>query len=303
MTRHGYVLVTPVRDEEATIGGTIESVLQQTMLPREWIIVSDGSVDRTHEIIRTYARTHAWMRLVEVDRARERSFATVVHNTELGVRRVSCEDYEYLGLLDGDVTFERTYFEQLVGRFERQSTLGLAGGVVYDVGTPRRTPRNRIDVPGAVQFYRRTCFESLGGLCPVPEGGWDALSCVMARMNGFQTELFVDLPVDHHKPRNIAHGGPLRRKWQMGQRDYAVGYGPVFEFIKCVSRATERPLLAWLAWWAGYCSSALTRRPRVVSRQVIAYIRHEQRERLRRFFVRAPRAAAAAWSSASWSGE
>ena len=42
-TRPNYVLVTPVRDEEATIGRTIASVTAQTIPPREWVIVSDGS--------------------------------------------------------------------------------------------------------------------------------------------------------------------------------------------------------------------------------------------------------------------
>ncbi len=50
-----YVLVTPVRDEEATIGRTIESVVNQTVLPREWVIASDGATDGTDGIIRAAA--------------------------------------------------------------------------------------------------------------------------------------------------------------------------------------------------------------------------------------------------------
>ena len=34
-----YVLVTPVRNEERIIEITIQSVLAQTILPREWVIV------------------------------------------------------------------------------------------------------------------------------------------------------------------------------------------------------------------------------------------------------------------------
>ena len=74
-------------------------------------------------------------------------------------------NYDYLGLLDADVTFQSDYFEQILRRFDAEPALGLAGGVVIDVGLPRdRFPRNRIDVPGAVQFFRRECFERIGRL-------------------------------------------------------------------------------------------------------------------------------------------
>jgi poly-beta-1,6-N-acetyl-D-glucosamine synthase len=281
-----YVLITPVRDEAATIELTIESVVRQTVTPSEWVIVSDGSIDRTHEIVEAYARRYPWIRLIKRERTQVRSFATVVHNTEAGIRQLTFQDYEYLGLLDADVTFAHDYFEQLISRLENDPAIGLCGGVVYDIGTPMRPPRNREDIPGAVQFYTRKCFDSLGGLCPVPEGGWDALTCTTARMNGFRTTLFVDLVVQHLKPRNIAYGNPLRRKWQMGLRDYAIGYHPLFEFIKCLSRLTEPPLMGFLAWWAGYCSGPLRRRHRVVPPQVIAHLRSEQSHRLRRFFLR-----------------
>jgi biofilm PGA synthesis N-glycosyltransferase PgaC len=277
-----YVLVTPVRDEEATIGRTLESVLKQTILPREWVIVSDGSTDNTNPIILRAAESHPWIRLLALAPRAGRSFAAVVHNTEAGIRHLGCRDYAYLGLLDADITFQSDYFEQIMRRFEGDPALGLAGGVVIDTGLRRdRLPRNRNDVPGAVQFFRRTCFEQIGGLLPIPEGGWDGMTCAMARMAGYKTRLFTDLVVDHLKPRNVAEGGVIRRKWQMGVRDYAAGYHPVFETVKCISRLKDRPLLIGaLAWWIGYCTAALQRRPRIINASLVAYIRHEQMNRL-----------------------
>ena len=55
-------------------------------------------------------------------------------------------------------------------------------------------------------------------------------------MNGYSTRLLTDLVVDHHKPRNVSQGGAVSRKWQMGVRDWALGYDPLFEFIKCAGR-------------------------------------------------------------------
>ena len=285
MTDHpAYVLVTPVRDEEATIGKTIGSVVGQSVPPREWVIVSDGSTDKTDEIVRAAAAEHPWIRLLALEPRPGRSFAAVFHNTEKGIRHLRCDDFHYIGLLDSDVTFQRDYFEQLIGRFETEPALGLAGGVVIDIGLPRdRFPLNRQDVPGAVQFFRRECFEKIGGLIPIPEGGWDGMTCAMARMHGYRTRLFTDLIVDHLKPRNISQGGVVRRKWQMGLRDYAAGYHPLFESVKCLSRLKDRPfVIGAAAWWIGYVMAAIQRRPRIIGPDVIDHVRKEQMDRLLR---------------------
>lgn len=282
MSQSGYALVTPVRDEEKTIGLTIASVAAQTKLPREWVIVSDGSTDRTDAIVADAAREHPWIRLLALPPRAGRDFAAVVRNTERGVRTLDCQDYAFIGLLDSDVSFQNNYFEQLMCRFDSNERLGLAGGVVIDVGTPRdRLPRNRQDVPGAVQFFRRECFESLGGLIAIPEGGWDALTCAVARLRGYRTRLFTDLIVHHHKPRNIAHGGHLRRRWQLGIRDFSLGYHALFEFVKCCSKVHDHPFFfGAAAWWLGYCSAALQGQQRMIPKELIAFIRREQTARL-----------------------
>jgi len=51
-----YVLVTPARNEAALIEQTIQSVISQTILPKRWVIVSDGSTDDTDRIVETYQR-------------------------------------------------------------------------------------------------------------------------------------------------------------------------------------------------------------------------------------------------------
>ena len=277
-----YVLVTPVRDEVDTIGRTIQSVRHQNCQPVEWVIVSDGSIDGTNELVEAATRECPWIKLLRLPGRPSRSFAAVVEATMLGVEALECKNYDYLGLLDADVEFEADYFERLLDQFHHCPGLGLAGGVVIDIGeSSRRLPRNRIDVPGAVQCFRRKCFESLGGLVPVPEGGWDGLSCAMARMAGYETRLVTDLVVHHLKPRNVSEGGPLRRRWQLGVRDYSVGYSPLFESVKCAGRVAEAPLiLGALARWCGFVAASARRQPRIVPSRVVAFVRKEQHVRL-----------------------
>jgi glycosyltransferase involved in cell wall biosynthesis len=281
-----YVLVTPAKNEAATIPLTIKSVLAQTILPREWVIVSDGSTDDTNRIVKEASAEFPWIRLLELPQRPERNFGAVVKASEAGIAALQSTTFEYIGLLDSDVQFQPDYFQRVIETFERAPKLGLAGGVVIDVGLPKdQLPRNLLDVPGAVQFFRRECFQALGGLIAVPEGGWDGLTCAKARMQGFQTRLIPELIVDHLKPRNISEGGQIRRKWQMGVRDYAFGAHPIFELIKCIGRVFEPPiLLGSAAWWVGYCSAMLQRRKRHVPSELVHFIRSEQKNRLLKIF-------------------
>ncbi len=61
-----YVIITPARNEEENIEATIRSVVGQSILPSEWIIVNDGSTDQTGAIIRRYAIEYPWIRLVDL---------------------------------------------------------------------------------------------------------------------------------------------------------------------------------------------------------------------------------------------
>ena len=278
-----YVLITPARNERATIGITIESVIRQSIRPREWVIVSDESTDGTDEIVTHYSAKHNFIRLVRLTRRPQRNFASVVFATESGIAALRTKDYGFLGLLDADIRFPDDYYEEILYRFGRDPMLGLAGGLVVDFydGRYHPGPQTLTDVAGAVQFFRRDCFESLGGLVAVPEGGWDTITCAQARMLGFRTQTFRELVVDHLKPRNIAEGNIFRRTWQMGVREYALGNHPLFELIKCGYRCVEHPvLLGGFLRFSGYLWCSFARRTRILPADIIRFIRQEQMARV-----------------------
>jgi len=278
-----YVLVTPVRNEQETIGITIQSVIRQTVLPEEWVIVSDRSTDRTDETVHSFAAKHPFIRLVRLEGQSARSFSSVVFALEAGVSALKTKDYEFIGLLDGDIRFDEVYYEEIIRRFAADSKLGLAGGIAIDCYRGRRLRHSQSlsDVAGALQFFRRECFESLGGFVPIPEGGWDTITCLQARMHGFKTQTFPDIEVDHLKPRNVAEGGLLKRSRQMGMRAYAVGNHPLFEMLRCVRRCFDRPLIiGGLMRFAGYASCYLRRCKRILTPDIVEYVRREQMCRL-----------------------
>jgi glycosyltransferase involved in cell wall biosynthesis len=283
MNSASYVLITPVKNEEATIEITLRSILNQTLLPKEWVIVSDRSTDSTDEIIRRYEARHAFIRLIQLHGEWERSFASVVYASETGFREIQNRDYDFIGLLDADVRLRPEYFETLIRCFSEDPKLGLAGGLVLDVvnGKVRNNRQYLRDVAGATQFFRRECFESLRGLVAIPEGGWDAITCVQARANGFRTKTFPDLIVEHLKPRNVSEGNMIRRIWQMGTRDYALGSHPFFEVVKCMARSLESPILLGAAVrLAGFIWCSVMRNKRNISADIMRRIRKEQMNRI-----------------------
>ena len=222
------MLVTPVKDEGSTIEITIQSVINQVLLPQEWVIVSDQSSDSTDDIVQRYAATHKFINFIRVQGNQERSFASVVHVTEAGVKALKSKNYDYLGLLDADVRFGPDYYEALLKHFTMDPNLGLAGGLVLDVvsGGIGKGRQNMNDVAGATQFFRRECFESLGGLVAIPEGGWDAITCFVARANGFRTATFPELIVEHLKPRNASQGNVIVPKVANGNKGICLRQSP-----------------------------------------------------------------------------
>ncbi len=291
MSAPSYVLVTPVRNEEATIEITIESVIGQTLLPMEWVIVSDQSNDSTDEIVRRYEAMYTFIRLLRLERGSARNFSSVVHATKTGIEALKIKNYDFLGLLDADVRLKPDYYETLISRFTVEPGLGLAGGLVLDNinGKVRRGRQYLGDIAGATQFFRRKCFESLGGLVAIPEGGWDAITCVQARANGYHTATFPDLIVDHLKPRNASEGNVLRRNWQLGIRDYALGSHPLFEILKCVSRCVDSPLVMGAALrMTAFLWCTVTRRRRIITTELVERVRQEQVSRITPRFFRKP---------------
>ena len=72
-----YVLITPARNEAAFIEQTIQAVVNQTVTPLKWVIVSDGSTDGTDEIVNRYAAKNDWIELVRLPLVAARSWQAV----------------------------------------------------------------------------------------------------------------------------------------------------------------------------------------------------------------------------------
>src|SRR4030042_3941710 len=100
-----YVLVTAALNEENYIPFPIRSVIAQTILPKKWVIVSDGSTDGTDRIVAKYAEAFEFIELVRAEEGDTGpNFASKVRAIQVGYGRLRGLTYSYIGNLDADVS-------------------------------------------------------------------------------------------------------------------------------------------------------------------------------------------------------
>lgn len=282
------MLVTPARNEADHIEKTIHAVVSQTILPKQWVIVSDGSTDRTDEIVNQYAQLHDFIRLVRVDNNSRRDFASKVHAQQEGIHHLNGTGYEFFGFLDADISFDPNNFEQIFDQFRANPNLGIAGGAVYETcnGSFKSIYGNRTRAVGGVfQIFRRKCLEQVE-LIPFRYGGEDTFIEASAAMKGWQVCSFPHVKIYHYKAP-----GSLRQKLKTsfiyGRRDYACHTHPLYVGAKCFRRLLQRPyVISSLFRFAGYSWAFICRCPREVPREVAAYMRAEQLYRLGGGFIK-----------------
>lgn len=279
-----YVLITSAHNEEQNIERTIKSVASQTLLPKRWIIVSDGSTDHTEDIVLQYTKQIPFLACVSLPPGRERSFVRQVKALQVAAEALKDSEYDFIGTLDADLSFGPDYFNRLLTQFERDPKLGMAGGMVYERrrGQFRPRPGNRTYfVAGAVQLFRRPCYEAVGGLVPLPYGGHDALAAFRARSLGWGVRSIPELVVYHYRDTGAA-AGALRSKFRVGLNDYFFGYHPIFEIIKCAGRLSEKPfLIGAAARLFGFLSGYSRGEKRLVEPTLIDFLRKEQKQQLK----------------------
>src|SRR5262249_21773702 len=149
-------------------------MVAQTLLPERWVIVDDGSTDRTAKIVENYTKRYPWIELVRCPRRLDRSFAGKVHAFNAGLGRVRSLQFEVIGNLDADLSFDGDYLEFLMQKFAEDPPLGVAGTPFteadgYDSAKDSFEGENH--VAGGCQLFRRQCFEDIGGYIPNPAGG------------------------------------------------------------------------------------------------------------------------------------
>lgn len=282
-----YVLVTAARNEEAHIEKTIASVYSQTVKPAQWIIVSDGSTDGTDRIVKDYAERIPWLTFVRQGKSHDRDFTGKAFAIMLALEQIRIDQYDLIGNIDGDISFDNDLFSFMMDRFNEREALGVAGAVMvqdgYDSSTDARFETK--DVFGACQIFRRKCFDDIGGYKPIKWGGIDWLAVKTARMKGWETRTFTEKKFVHYKPMGHENRGVVYARFNYGRKDYLFGNLLSWELLRSLYQSTKPPfVVGGLLLFLGYCWAGLRRFERPMDKEVLHFHRKEQKEKLRQLF-------------------
>lgn len=119
MTRDPKVsLYIPAYNAAGFINASIESILSQTLMPDEILVIDDGSHDETVEIVSKYKE----MKLIQHDRNRGLAAA---RNTAVRAAR-----NELVGSVDADCAAAPAWLEKLVPAFEDPKIAGAGGRLI-----------------------------------------------------------------------------------------------------------------------------------------------------------------------------
>lgn len=282
-----YALITAAHNEEKYLEVTMQSIVSQTVLPKKWIIVDDGSTDKTGEIVREYMDVHSFIAFYRIDDRHPPSFGSQYKAVNFGYRRLNDVKFDYIGNLDADISLDHTYYESVLKKFAENRWLGIAGGSIFENynGSFEPRPMNSVhSVPGAIQMFRRECFQEIGGFLACTESA-DTHAEIVARSKGWEVRSFPEWKVYHHRNAADAEFSNLKRRFSDGVRAYRMGSHPLFEILKAVRRIKEKPfLLVSLFRLAGYLFASVCEE-RVVSSEFLRLYRQQQKVRMRKYFI------------------
>jgi glycosyltransferase involved in cell wall biosynthesis len=271
-----YLVITPARDEEAFVPQLIDSLASQKTQPTRWIVINDGSTDRTASILDAATQKFPWIEPCHLERNRIRAPGgeSVVMQF---LPADECRRYDYILRLDADISFAADFSELLFDEFERDPKLGIAGPTLYepaDFGW-REIRQPEFHTRGAAKMYSAACFGSIGGL---DAGlGWDTLDEARAMMLGFHTRSFRHITAKHHRPQGAASG--LKARVAAGFSAYKVGYSPLFMIARAARGAVSSPRAGALLI-AGFLRGYMRREKRTASPELIKFVRRQQIRRL-----------------------
>lgn len=269
-----YAIITPVYNEEKSLRMLLDSVIDQTLKPIQWIIYDDGSTDNTAAIINEYTGKHPWIKLVQ-NKAKDKhlagsNIARIFNNCYRNHVNV---DIDFIVKLDADLTFESDYFESIARHFSENEKLAVCGGVCLIQKNGEwviETITNKDHVRGAIKAYRKEFIDLVGGLKEID--GWDAVDEMLAKFNGYKVLADLQLKVYHHRPTD-RKTGHLNAHKKTGRGCYLMGFNFWAASISCLKRIKHQPILIgpFVAMWT-YIMMFFGKEKRAVTREESRFI-------------------------------
>ncbi len=268
-----YYIIIPTYNEEKFISLTLQSIVEQTVLPSKVVVVNDGSTDKTEEIIQSFVEKYSFITLVnKTSEAIHLPGSKVIQAFNKGLETLD-DNYDFIVKADADLIFPSNYFETIINHFQSDSTIGMVGGFAYIEKNNQWILENLTDkdhIRGAFKAYRKSCFEQIGGL--KPEMGWDTVDELLCKFYNWKVITDASLQVKHLKPTGVNYNQAARFK--QGEAFYSLGYGFWITTIASLKLALlkKKPLL-FFDYLQGFWKAKSAKKPLLVTFEQAKFIR------------------------------
>jgi glycosyltransferase involved in cell wall biosynthesis len=271
-----YILLTPCKNEENNLQHLINSIVDQTVKPKLWVIIDDGSTDNTSKIIAKAEKEHLWIKSIQLKPKKRDLGKNLAKTLKKGFEFAEslCEtnniEYSYLANVDADLRLEETFFGNLINEFEEDPLLGIAsGGTKHLIGNKLIQAKLRYDEPsGGHMVIRKKCFDDCDGF-PISYN-YDSVLKAKARLRGWKTRRFEENIAIECRDVNSAEGY-WKGFFNKGEASYYLNHNPIHVLARSIKYLMKRPFYIGFAYILGYISFSLMKRDKLPDIEVKKY--------------------------------
>jgi len=284
-----YIIITTAKNEENNIEKCILSVIKQTIKPIRWYIVDDNSNDKTADIVKKYADSYNFIKLIRKTESYSTDYGEkFVEAFHFGLSNIAIEDYDFICNLDADMEIDSPfYFETIINLFKQDLNLGILAGLpyYYENGKKKIIHHNKWATAGALKMYRRECFEQLGG--PLPILSWDSLDDYRAIAKGWTTKSIYYLTANHLGQDKSIKKEKSKDFYRIsGRSRYLRGYSLFYSFFKALQYLIKPGPIYSITFLNSYLKSFLHKEPLLVNKEEKKIIRQYQKMNLRQYLIK-----------------
>lgn len=234
-----FYIIIPAHNEQDSIGQTLESLANQSLLPKKVVVVNDNSTDNTKTIIEDFSKKYTWLTLVNNVSSNEHLPGSKIINAFYKGYETLDDSFDVICKFDADLIFPSNYLEQLSKHYNSNPKLGMASGFCYIQNNGDWVLENltrKDHIRGALKSYRKDCFLQIDKL--KPSMGWDTVDELLAKFYGWNILTDETLHVKHLKPTGISYN--KASKYLQGEAMYKMRYGFTITLISALKLAYKK---------------------------------------------------------------
>jgi len=280
-----YCIVIPTYNEENFVTLTLQSLVEQTVLPKKIVVVNDNSTDKTGEIVSAFAKEYSFISVVnKTSDAIHLPGSKVIQAFQKGLETVD-ENYDFIVKADADLILPSNYFETVISHFKSDEQIGMVGGFAYIEKNGDWILENLTDkdhIRGAFKAYRKECFQQIGGLKPAM--GWDTVDELLCKYYNWKVVTDENLKVKHLKPTGANYSKTARYK--QGEAFYSLGYGFFITAIASLKLAMRKgkPLL-FIDYINGFWKAKSAKKQLLVTAEQAKFIRNYRWKKMKKKLI------------------